>query len=299
MRRRFVPALAVALAAAPGARGQPILYVSSFNGPIVSRIPAPATVSTFGTGLNAARGLARDSAGNLIVGDSPSSLRIITSSGGAALPFASGFNGPQGVTIGPDMFVYVSNSLDNTVSRVSLSGGAATLFATGFDGPGGLRFGPDGNLYVANFLGNTVSRVGPGGGAASVFATGFIAPQDVAFDASGSLFATNRGGNSVSRVGPGGGPASIFASGFSVPYGLEFDPEGSGNLFVVNNSSNTVSIVSPLGGVTTYATNVPGAGYLAVQIPEPSAIWLCFSALASATLLKCLPGKASVLEVAT
>src|SRR4051812_37065999 len=91
--RRFIAAVGLlALIAAPSAQAQPVLYVPSFNGPIVTRIPAPGAASTYATGLSAARGVAIDSAGNLYVADSPNSLVKVPPGGGIAQPFASGFN---------------------------------------------------------------------------------------------------------------------------------------------------------------------------------------------------------------
>lgn len=132
--RPFYPAMAVVVLAGPAAPAQ-ILYVSSLNGPIVSRIPAPFTVSTYATGFNSARGLAIDNAGNLYVANGvPGTISIVPPGGGPAQPFATGFDQPQGVALGFDGFLYVASGIDNSVRRVSLSGGAATPFASGFNG---------------------------------------------------------------------------------------------------------------------------------------------------------------------
>ncbi len=78
---------------------------------------------------------------------------------------SQGISQIQGLTYGPDGFLYGSyfdtvTNTDGRVLRVGLTGGVVETFVSpgsgGLRSPLGLTFGPDGNLYVANNRGNVL-----------------------------------------------------------------------------------------------------------------------------------------------
>jgi len=71
--------------------------------------------------------------------------------------FASGpFDGPEGITVGPDGNVYIASEYSSNVTKWSPSGAYLGEFVApgvgGLSGEQDLEFGPDGNLYVMSHI---------------------------------------------------------------------------------------------------------------------------------------------------
>jgi hypothetical protein len=221
---------------------------------------APPVVSTFVSGLSGPAGEAFDASGNLYIANSINNTVSKVTPAGVVSTFASGFNNPNGLVFDSSGNLYVSNALGNTVSMVT-PGGVVSTFASGFSSPYLMAFDASGNLYVANKGNGTISEV-TSGGSVSTFASGFTNPTGLAFDAAGNLYVSNYGGTTVSKVTPGG-VVSTFASGFTVPDGLAFD--SAGNLYVANAGGTTVSVVTPGGVVSTFASGFNYPAGLAID----------------------------------
>ena len=182
--------------------------------------------------------------------------------GGALTPLnpatvATG-NGPQGVAADPaGQFVYVVNSIDNTVSQYAIgASGALTplnvpTVPTG-NAPNAIAVDPRGQyVYVLNSTDNTVSQYSLGSGGAltqlspPTVPTG-AAPTAIVVDPSSHyVYAVNSADDTVSQfaIGPGGAlnPLStpVIASG-SGPASIAADPMGP-YVYVTNETSGTIS----------------------------------------------------------
>ena len=207
------------------------------------------TVSTFASGFSSPFGLAADAAGNLYVADTGDGTVDKVTPAGVVSTFASGFDDPIGLAFNDFGDLFVATAGLGKVFEVTPAGTVST-FASGFDDPVGLAFGDDGNLYVANLSSSTVSKVSPTG-LVSTFATGLDVPDGLAFDDAGNLYVANAGNNTVSEVTPAG-TVITFASGFNDPGGLAFDD--AGDVYVADGGNDTVSEVTPAGAVFTLAS---------------------------------------------
>ena len=174
---------------------------------------AGVTGSTDGTGAAARfrypNGVAADNAGNVYVGDSANStIRKITPDGVVTtLAGAAGVNGPADGTGG--------------AARFSLPGGCAA------DGAG--------NVYVADSANNTIRKITPDG-----------------------VVTTLAGTPGVMGSADGSGAAASFW----VPQGLAID--SSGNIYVADRGNNTIRKITPAGEVTTVVGQPgPAHGYFA------------------------------------
>jgi len=200
-------------------------------------------------------GIAVDASGNVYVADTfNNAIRKITSAGVVttlagstaglsgfvdATGTAARFFNPRGVAVDGSGNVYVGDTSNNAVRKITPAGVVSTFAgstvgtfgyvddvgtAARFRLPRGLAFDGAGNLYVADHD-NNVIRV--------------ITPLGVV-----STFAGNNGL-------PGNLSGTGTAARFNGPSGVAVDP--SGNVYVADATSSTVRKITPAGVVTTLA----------------------------------------------
>ena len=210
--------------------------------------------------FNVPAGLALDRAGNLYVADQfNSTIRKVTPAGivttlaglasvrGSAdgTGSAARFYSPAGVAVDGFDNVYVADSGNNTIRRISPLGAVTTLAgsagqngsadgtrsAARFNSPSGVTVDSVGNVYVADNGNNTIRKVTPSGVVTTV---------------------TGQAGSYGSADGTGS------AARFSSPRSLALDD--AGNLYVSDYDNNTIRKVTPGGAVTTLA-GLAGGGW--------------------------------------
>jgi hypothetical protein len=223
--------------------------------------------------FNSPQGVAVDAAGNVFVADTsndtvrkvtPSGV-VTTAAGVAGWPGANDgpatlarFNSPQAVAVDSTGTLYVADTLNHTVRKVTTAGLVTTL--AGFNSPSGLAVDPSGNLYVADSGDYTIRKVTPAGlvttlagvpgssgnadGAGN--AARFAGPCGIASDSAGNLFVTDGANHSVRGVTPDG-VVTTLGPWFDSPSGVAVD--SAGNVFVADDC--TIQMVTPAGAVTT------------------------------------------------
>jgi sugar lactone lactonase YvrE len=305
-RRRpqiFLGLLGVCFLAFPSGLFAESLTITTFAGPTGSQ------GSTDGAGndaqFNSPYGVAVDGSGNVYVADrSNNTIRKITSAGAvttlAGLAGMQGsadgtgsiarFNFPQSVAVDGGGNVYVADTGNQTIRKITPSGVVTTLAglagahgytdgtgsAARFWKPQGVAVDDSGNVYVADE--ETIRKITPAGavttlaGLAGAFGnadgTGisaqFHSPSGVAVDDGGNVYVADSGNNTIRKITPVGvvttlaGLAGVVGSAdgagsaarFSYPVGVAVD--GSGNVYVADVSdNNTVRKITPAGVVTT------------------------------------------------
>lgn len=213
-------------------------------------------------------GVAADSAGNVYVADDGNHLiRKITNvgvvstlAGGAGTTtagFADGqgtaakFNQPIGVAVDGAGNIYVGDSCNNLVRKIT-SGGNVTTFAgqaqtigyadaagtaAKFNNPRGLALDGAGNIYVADTGNNLIRKISSGGVVSSL-----------------------AGGAGATAAGYADGQGT--AAKFNAPTGVAVD--GSGNVYVADSFNHLIRKISNTGLVSTLAGGLgaTAAGYL-------------------------------------
>jgi len=246
---------------------------------------ARSSGSTNGTGGNARFyfpvGVATDTSGNVYVADTDNhTIRKIapggvvsTLAGLAGFPgYTDGvgngarFNYPDGVTVDAAGNVYVADTSNELIRKITPGGVvttvAGTVFTSGtndgtgaaalFNGPKGLALDSSTNLYVADTGNDTIRKITPagvvttlaglGGVSGRVDATGkaarFYAPSGLAMDTSGNLYVADTYNQCLRLVTPAGTVTTLALGQFSRPYGIAMD--ASANLYVSDYASEII-----------------------------------------------------------
>jgi sugar lactone lactonase YvrE len=214
---------------------------------------------------------------------------------------AARFSSPSGVAVDGSGNVYVAESSNHTIRKVTSAGVVSTLAgsagssgstdgsgsAARFNYPFGVAVDGSGNVYVADSSNHTIRKVSSAGvvttlagtalsgvsnsadGAGS--AAGFYRPDGVAVDSNGNVYVADYGNHTIRKVTPAGVVTTLAgkagssgstdgtgsAARFSYPTGVAVD--NTGNVYVADYGNNTIRKVTSSGVVTTLAGR---AGYV-------------------------------------
>jgi DNA-binding beta-propeller fold protein YncE len=243
-------------------RVSPLGDTSTFAG----SVPSSGTADGAGTEarFEFPKGIAVDAAGNAYVTDSNCTIRKITPqrvvSTLAGTPGQCGstdgtgpnarFRDPHGIGVAPDGTIYVADTGNNTIRRITQQGVVTTLagdpndddplFQDGsgaqarFNAPYGLAVDSQGRIFVADSLNHRIRVVEPSG-AVTTFAGSGVADHD---DGIGT------------------------AADFDTPLGVAIDAPRN-LLYVADSGNNTIRKITQTGVVTRHAGN-----------PDMSGSWL-------------------------
>jgi len=259
------------------------LYVTDSSNNCVRKIlHTSGQVSTFagggpagfrdGVGLDARfydpAGLAIDSRGNLYVADYGSHrIRKVSPKGAVELFAGNGerdfldanganarFHLPAGIAIDADNNLYVTDSLNHRIRKITQAGEVSTFAGSGEvgAGKGGHADGP----------GNTAR---------------FNTPDGITIDAEGNLYVTDTENNCIRKVLPNGTVHTLAGSGekgfldgpgnvarFDYPQGMALDSR-NGYLYVADYHNHRIRMVTPGGEVRTIA----GGGITGYSLQNP------------------------------
>ncbi|HCC57807.1 MAG TPA: hypothetical protein DEQ47_11200, partial [Solibacterales bacterium] len=213
------------------------------------------------------------------------------------------FSALEGVARGPDGSLYLADTGDHRVRRVTPDGVIHTIAGVGAPGysgdggpasaaalnaPYGLALDAAGRLFIAD-LGNSVVRViQTDGSIATAAGAGprLRAPRNVAIDPGGNLYVSEFSGQQVSRVNPDGSLTTVAGSGVAgfsgdggaatsaalrYPAGIAFD--AAGNLYIADSGNGRVRVVRHGICSTLAGPGAPGAaGRLALDTPTGIAV---------------------------
>jgi DNA-binding beta-propeller fold protein YncE len=180
--------------------------------------------------------------------------------GGRGRVFASGLNGPRGITFDGTGNLFASIGYAGTV--VKFAGGTPNLVASGLGFPEGLGFDSSGNLYVAD-SGGTLYKIAPDGTVSTVFSITGAGLFGVAVDGADNVYVADAAAGVVYKFT---GTLSTFAS-VPAAFGLAFD--SAGNLFVSTQCESfpggncpdptiggRIVKITPSGIQTTFASGI-------------------------------------------
>ena len=311
-----------------------VVYVGDSGNHTIRKITPDGVVSTL-AGLAGSRGslngfgdaarfdvpcgVAVDSDGNTYVADTfnhtirkVSAVGLVTTLAGLAdegpggggsmdgLGSAARFFKPRGVAVNSSGTIYVGDTQNNTIRKITSEGLVTTLVGlaglgsqdgTGsgarFAHPNGLVFDRADNLYVADNYNHTIRKITPAGmvttfaGMAGVSgsadgtgtAARFNFPRAIAIDAEGNLYVSDRLNHTIRKITPEAevstlaGSPGVPGSADGLGSAARFDEpyglavDNAGNVYVVDTDNYTIRKITPAGLVSTIAGTAGISGY--------------------------------------
>jgi hypothetical protein len=226
--------------------------------------------------------------------------------GGSGFEDGSGnvarFNGDAGIAVDTAGNVYVADTSNHTIRKISPSGTVTTLAGLAetpqsgdgrgahalFNSPKGIAVDSAGTVYVADTGNHTIRKI-TSAGVASTFVgypgiSGFVnstggaprfnSPRGVTVDGSGNVYVADTGNHSIRKVTPGGVVTTLAGTGsagnvnntgtaasFNTPIGIVYDAV-SAALFVADSANHVIRrITLPSAVVTTFAGTMGTSGH--------------------------------------
>ena len=244
--------------------------------------PGFADGARFSAQFDRPSGVALDSSGTLYVADTLNQrIRRVTSDGMATTLAGSGFAGfadgvgsaaqfsaPQAIAVDGSGSVFVADTLNHRICRISANGQVSTLAGSGlagyqdgpapqaqFDAPSGLAVDASGSVYVADTFNHCIRRISPNGAVSTLAGSGtsgngdglaasaqFSAPSGLAIDASGSLYVADTDNRAIRKIDRAGTVSTLVGPGgltvLGAPRGVAVD--GWGAIWVADTQNNVI-----------------------------------------------------------
>ena len=234
--------------------------------------------------LNTPSGIAINDDGEIIIADTSnnrirklsSDKQVSTVAGTGAPGYRDGaakdaqFDGPIGLAVDEAGNIFVADSYNDRIRKISVDGIVSTVAGAGqpghldgqadsalFDTPCGVAVDKQGNVFVADTANDRVRKITSQGEVTTLAdeAAGLDRPVGLAVTHDGFIFVTSEGGGRIHRITPEGeatlysGHATGFMNGagerarFNSPTGITVDRQG--NLFVADSQNYLVRRVTP------------------------------------------------------
>jgi len=169
------------------------------------------------------------------------------------------FNNPGGLATDAQGNVYISDTFNNSIRKMTPDGTVTTISGNGtagyidgpaanaeFFAPAGLTLDKSGNIYVADFGNNVIRKISADGSTVSTFA-----------------------GNGYPAFADG---AAAKVAAFNGPSGVAFDSKGS--LFVVDQNNNMIRKISSAS--VSLVAGVRAGGYINTTVDSATGFWGAF-----------------------
>ena len=213
--------------------------------------------------------------------------------------YAASFNHPEAVALDSKGNIYVVDSWNSLIRKITPDGLVSTLAGTGKSGsitngqgtaasfsyPAGIAIDAADNVYVTDF-GCVIRKISPSGLVTTFAGSGqtgdvdgqgtaasFSGPLGITIDAAGNLYVSDNVNNKIKKITPGGLVTTVAGLGLAHPGSTNgpittatFDSpwgitvDSSGNIYVIGTYDNDVRKISPIGVVTTLAGDYPFTG---------------------------------------
>jgi gliding motility-associated-like protein len=284
------------------------VYVADAGNNEIRKITPGGQVSTFATGFNHPAGLAADAAGNIYVADAGSNLvkkitpaalvSVFAGSGSIGssngVGTAASFNSPSGIAIDAAGYLYVTDSGDGLIRKITPGALVSTLAGSGspgsadgfgtaasFTSPDGIAVDGIGNIYVSDSGNDLIRKITPSGNVTTLAgsagnpgrssgqgtAANFNDPRGIAIDANGNLYVGDLVNNLIRQVSTTG-----YSISTPLPAGLAFDNTTgviTGTPTIASSATNYIVSAYNTGGSSSCIVTIAVQNPVIIVVPPP------------------------------
>ena len=192
------------------------------------------------------------------------------------------FNKPSGVAVDSSGNVYVADTNNHIIRKIS-SGGAVSTFAgiaAGFSFPSSVAVDSNGNVYVADNENHLIRKISSSGLVTTLAGTigitgandglgpaaSFFFPYGIAVDSAGNVYVADLGNKLIRKITSLGTVSTLAGSSSSVSGYVDgqgsaarfYDPHGvsvdsNGIVYVADSGNHLIRKITPSGMVSTFA----------------------------------------------
>jgi serine/threonine-protein kinase len=262
----------------------------SFYGPEGVAVDGSGNVYVADTNTNKIRKISPTEVVTTLAGGGGSGWNWSGSEDGAGT--AASFNSPKGVAVDSSGNVYVADTGNHKIRKITSAGVVTTIAGTGtqgstdgtgtaasFNSPKGVAVDSTGNVYVADSGNHKIRKITSAGVVATLAGMGtqgssdgtgtsasFWGPVGVAIDSGGNIYVAEEFNSKIRKITAAGVVTTLAGSGsfasvngagnvasFWFPTGVSVD--SSGNVYVADAGSNKIRKITAAGVVSTLAGN--------------------------------------------
>jgi sugar lactone lactonase YvrE len=219
------------------------------------------------------------------------------------------FNLPTGLAVDANINVYVADSKNHAIRRISpngtvllLAGDLSPGFADGsstnakFKNPEGIAVDNTGNVYVSDRGNHSIRKIDVNGNVSTIAGNGsagyvdglqsqaqFYNPNGLAIDASGNIYVADGGNHCIRKITPEGLVSTLAGNGtagnangngsnarFNQPFGVTLN--NAGDIFVSDIKNERICKITQEGIVTTFVGVESTSSGTISQFPWPLGI---------------------------
>jgi sugar lactone lactonase YvrE len=274
---------------------------TSKSAPTSSAFTSASTSSLFTSAVSSSAPFTSSSTSQYAPSPTPSAINeayTVSTIAGSSVGYNDGqgtsalFYNPAGIALDSSGNLYVADTFNNRIRKISPSGAVSTIAGSGGQGfsdgqgtsamftyPWGIAVDSNGNLYVVDTFNHKIRKISPSGsvstfaGSSSGYSDGqgtsalFSYPQGIAVDSSGNVYVADSFNHKIRKITSSGSVSTIAGSGqgssdgegtsamFNTPQGIAVD--SARNLYVVDTYNHRIRKISIFGTVSTIA----GSGY--------------------------------------